>query len=86
MLRISITILLIRLFGVHRWFRLFLVCLTSLQVIMGVAILICTWAQITPVEGLWNVFLPGIERWDHRIVLYMMYLGQCEYLVLMWFR
>ncbi|KAK3329997.1 hypothetical protein B0H66DRAFT_611191 [Apodospora peruviana] len=77
--RISITILLLRLFGVHTWFRMFVYVLTSIQVTLGVVLFVCTWIQVKPIEGLWNVFLPGVERWDPRIVLYMMYLGQSSY-------
>ena len=45
--RISITILLIRLFGVHTWFKWFLIILTTIQVIISTAVFVVSWAQGT---------------------------------------
>ncbi|KJZ69768.1 hypothetical protein HIM_10851 [Hirsutella minnesotensis 3608] len=77
--RVSITILLIRIFGSRKWFMYFLLALTSVQVVIAFIILICTWLQIKPVEALWNIFLPTEYRWDPRILLYLQYTGQSLY-------
>jgi hypothetical protein len=76
--RISIAIMLVRLFGVHKWFKMFLIIFTTLQTVVCTAIIPLTWLQATPIEGLWNVFLPNVTRWDTRITLYAAYLGQCK--------
>ncbi|KAM7191677.1 hypothetical protein V8F33_008773 [Rhypophila sp. PSN 637] len=77
--RISITILLLRLFGVHRWFRWLVYILTTLQIIGGLLAFIVTWVQVRPVEGLWNVFRQDVVRIDPRIGLYSYYFGQTTY-------
>ncbi|KAI0003922.1 hypothetical protein F4779DRAFT_600982 [Xylariaceae sp. FL0662B] len=74
--RVSITILLVRLFGIHTWFRKFLIILTGAQTTIGIVVIICSWLQTKPVEAQWNVFMSNAERWDPRILLYMMYLAQ----------
>lgn len=77
--RISITISLVQLFGIHTWFKWFLIIVTSVQSIMGVAILVMGYLQVDPIEGLWNVFLvTARRRFDSKIYSYMGYAGQCE--------
>lgn len=78
--RISIAILLVRLFGVRTWFKRFLISFTALQSLVCTIIPILTFVQVDPVEGLWNVFDPSVKHWDPRIVLYLEYLGQCKFL------
>lgn len=77
--RISITILLVRLFGVHTWFKWFIITLTAIQTIVDGLIIPFTFCQVKPTEALWNVYLTDVQRWDPRIVLYMDYVGQCEF-------
>ncbi|KAK0712208.1 hypothetical protein B0T21DRAFT_454743 [Apiosordaria backusii] len=77
--RLSITILLLRLFGIHQWFKWFVYVLTTLQVIGGILCFVVTWVQVRPIEALWNVFLPNAERIDPNIVLYSYYFGQSTY-------
>ena len=76
--RISIAILLVRLFGVRVWFKRFMICTTTLQSLLCTAIIFCTWLQSTPVTGLWDIYDTKARHWDYRIVLYMEFLGQCE--------
>lgn len=57
--RISITILLIRIYGNIRSFKMFLIASTTLQTVVGVIIIIVVWVQASPVQGLWN---PAIEQ------------------------
>jgi hypothetical protein len=76
--RISIAILLIRLFGIHVWLKWYLIIFTGLQTLVGGLIIPFTWVQDDPVSGLWNIYDPTVKHWDPRIVLYMEYLGQCE--------
>ncbi|KAJ8062111.1 hypothetical protein OCU04_008672 [Sclerotinia nivalis] len=77
--RISIAILLIRLFGVHLWLKWYLIIFTALQTLVGGLIIPFTWVQDDPVSGLWNIYDPTVKHWDPRIVLYMEYLGQSMY-------
>ncbi|KAK4172410.1 hypothetical protein QBC36DRAFT_337969 [Triangularia setosa] len=77
--RISITILLLRLFGVHGWFRWFVYILTTLQIIGGLLTFIVTWVQVRPIDGLWNVFRQDVVRINPKIVLYSYYFGQSTY-------
>lgn len=77
--RISITALLVRLFGsVHKWFKWFTIGLTTLQTALCGLIIPLTYLQVTPTHGLWNVYNPDVKwNWDARVVLYMEYVGQC---------
>ncbi|PQE06889.1 integral membrane protein [Rutstroemia sp. NJR-2017a BVV2] len=77
--RISITILLLRLFGIHLWLKWYLIIFTGLQTLVGGLIIPFTWVQDDPVSGLWNIYDPTVKHWDPRIVLYMEYLGQSMY-------
>ncbi|EPE28202.1 integral membrane protein [Glarea lozoyensis ATCC 20868] len=52
--RISICILLVRIFGVRVWLKWLLIVLTVFQVAMSVALALTSWLQVRPVEGLWN--------------------------------
>ncbi|RYP40756.1 hypothetical protein DL767_001474 [Monosporascus sp. MG133] len=77
--RISITILLILLFGVHIWLRWFLICLITLQVVLGIVFIAITYSMITPVEAMWNVFITDVKRWDPRIWVYYTYVLQAMF-------
>ncbi|KJZ71731.1 hypothetical protein HIM_08873 [Hirsutella minnesotensis 3608] len=75
--RISITISLVFLFGVHKWFKWFLIILTTLQTVIGVAMIPITYTQVIPIDGLWNVFRLDVQHRDPRIFIYGGYVGQC---------
>ncbi|KAI9691906.1 MAG: hypothetical protein M1822_007979 [Bathelium mastoideum] len=77
--RLSICILLIRLFGVHVWFKYYAITLTACGVIMNILIPICLYVSRHPVQSLWNPFIPNATQWAPHIVQYMMYLGQSFY-------
>ncbi|KAL1850212.1 hypothetical protein Daus18300_013012 [Diaporthe australafricana] len=72
--RISITLLLISLFGTKIWLKRWLIATTSLVAVLGTLSIIVTWAQVSPVEGLWNPLLPA-RRWDPMVQLSMVYLS-----------
>ena len=74
--RISAAILLVRLFGVYRWFTWFMWILTTLQTVVSIVLVPCVFLQSTPVTGLWNVFDLTATHWDKRVVLYIQYFGQ----------
>ena len=76
--RISISILLIRLFGVYKWFKWFVCIVTSLVCVASTVLVIVTFVQSTPVEALWNIFLTNAHRWDTRVWLYLAYFAQCK--------
>lgn len=76
--RISIAILLIRLFGVHKYFKWYLIVSTTLQTIFGLLSIILTWVAVTPVEGLWNPYLSGVHKWTTPIAKDISYPTQCR--------
>lgn len=76
--RISIAVLLIRLFGLHLWLKWFLIVFTAIQSIGGFLIILFVWVQVKPVEGLWNPLLPA-TRWNPDIQKNAAIVGQCQY-------
>ncbi|KAK8108108.1 uncharacterized protein PG998_010121 [Apiospora kogelbergensis] len=67
--RVSIAILLVRIFGRVNWFRLYMIYFTVVQTVVGIASIILLVAQCDPYEGLWNKAV--IRRyWDKRIYQY----------------
>jgi hypothetical protein len=76
--RISAAILLINIFGVRRWFRMYLLILTPLQTIGAIVVILVNWLQVSPVEGLWNPTI-AVRHLDSRVALYTAYVGQCEF-------
>ncbi|KAK7990066.1 hypothetical protein PG989_010381 [Apiospora arundinis] len=77
--RISICILLVRLFGINRWFKHYAIILTAAGVVVNIVIMVILYASRTPVESLWNPFIPGAKSWDPRIVQDFMFVGQGLY-------
>ncbi|KAI1747180.1 hypothetical protein F4782DRAFT_522182 [Xylaria castorea] len=52
--RISITILLVRIFGVQTWLKWYLICFTSLLTVVSVVSIVLLFAQCIPWYGLWE--------------------------------
>ncbi|KAK8108238.1 uncharacterized protein PG998_010251 [Apiospora kogelbergensis] len=73
--RVSIAVLLIRLFGIHRWLKWYLIIFTSLCTILTIVIITCTYLQSTPVSGNWNPTEPA-KKWDPIIYISLGYLAQ----------
>lgn len=73
--RISITILLIRLFGNKLWFRRFLIICTGFQSIVAIIVIVVVWAQCRPVQGLWNPTIPA-SRLNPAVQQDLAYLAQ----------
>lgn len=65
--RISIAILLVRIFGVKTWLKWFLIAMTTLQVLTVVIVAITCWLQVRPAEGLWNPLIDA-QRLDPNVV------------------
>jgi len=65
--RISIAILLVRLFGVHSRLKWSVIILAILQVVGGVVVTITSWVQVRPVRALWNPLIPA-ERLSPNVV------------------
>lgn len=57
--RVSIAVLLVRIFGVHTRLKMFLIFITVLQVVASVVLAITSWVQVRPVQGLWNPLIPA---------------------------
>lgn len=52
--RLSITILSVRLFGVHKWFRQSVITLFCIIALLSIAFIPMTFSQVTPVQSLWD--------------------------------
>jgi hypothetical protein len=80
---ISVTILLIRLFGkVYRWFMWFLIVITAIQIISGMVLIPITFLQATPRRALYDIFMINAHRWDPRVWAYTAYFFQCQFKLL----
>ena len=77
--RLSIMILLIRLFSVHKWFKWFLIILFATISLLSTVFIVITFCQITPVQALWNYSLAVTKRWNPNIWLYWACVTQCQY-------
>ncbi|RYP58492.1 hypothetical protein DL769_008935 [Monosporascus sp. CRB-8-3] len=73
--RISIAVLLVRLFGSKKWLKWFLVVYTVLQTVVAIVFLIILFSSARPVEGLWNSLMLA-QRLDPRIKLYAAIVAQ----------
>jgi len=74
--RISIAILLIRLFGaVHAWLKWFLLAVTGMCTILTLIILPCTYLQSTPISGNWNPTVPA-KHWNPKIYIDIAFFSQ----------
>jgi hypothetical protein len=76
--RLSIAVLLVRLFGVHEWLKWFIIVVTGVCSILTCVILPCTYLQSNPVSGNWNSMIPA-KRWDPQIYITLAYFGQGEF-------
>jgi len=74
--RISIAILLVRLFGVYEWLKWFVIATITACSLITLAILPCTYLQTTPVSGNWNILDPNVTRWDPSIYIGIAFTGQ----------
>lgn len=75
--RISITLLLISLFGTKVWLKRWLILTTSLVAVLGTVSVVLSWTQASPVEGLWNPLIPA-RRWDPIIPEATVYASGCK--------
>ncbi|KAI1145650.1 hypothetical protein F4825DRAFT_467167 [Nemania diffusa] len=73
--RISITILLGRIFGVQTWLRWYLISFTTLLTTLNIVTIIILFAQCVPWYGLWEYALPA-RRWNPLIYPYTALAGQ----------
>ncbi|KAI0536736.1 hypothetical protein GGR58DRAFT_379659 [Xylaria digitata] len=78
--RVSITILLVRIFGVRRWLKWYLICFTSVLTTLSVLSIIFLAAQCSPWYALWNAALPA-RRWNPFIYAYTALAAQFLYAI-----
>lgn len=76
--RLSITILLIRLFGVHEWFRYCLVSLFCTIAVVSIAFIPISFSQVDPVQALWDPSVVVKRRWAPQIWMYYAAAQQCK--------
>lgn len=75
---LSVTILLIRLSGVHKWSRQSLIALFCIVAVLSIAFIPMTFSQVTPVQLLWDPFLVGRQRLAPHIWIDYAAFTQCE--------
>ncbi|OTA89153.1 hypothetical protein M434DRAFT_79747 [Hypoxylon sp. CO27-5] len=73
--RISIAVLLVRLFGNKTWLKWFLIIFSVIQSILSIMFLVIVFCSVSPVEALWNQLIPA-RRWDPRVQLYAAIVAQ----------
>lgn len=78
--RVSIAILLVRLFGVYTWLKWFVIATTAICSVMTLIILPCTYLQSTPVSGNWDIFNPNVTHWNPKIYIDIAFTTQGTYL------
>jgi len=76
--RISIAILLVRIFSIRRWLKWYLIVFTSLLTVMSILSIIFLTAQCTPWSGLWDRTIPA-KRWNPLIYAYTALATQCKF-------
>ncbi|KAK7737855.1 hypothetical protein SLS62_011422, partial [Diatrype stigma] len=64
--RVSIAILLVRIFGIRTWFKWFMIVFTSMVVIIGILNIVIVWFQAHPVQALWDFRIP-VPHWSPMI-------------------
>ncbi|KAK6605986.1 integral membrane protein [Botrytis cinerea] len=74
--RLSVTILLIRLFGVHLWLKRYLIVLMTILSLLTAGVIIISFAQITPVQAIWNPMIPVTKQWNPDLWLYFAVFNQ----------
>jgi hypothetical protein len=75
--RISISILLSRIFGVVKpWFKWFLIFFTTLQAMVSTISVVLSWTEKGPVQSIWDFRIPGHQRIDFRVQQYTSLVSQ----------
>lgn len=75
--RVSIVILLVRIFGKRTWFKWFLYVTCVAQTCLAISLIPVAMAQCTPVQGLWNPTI-GAVCWNPHIQQNLGYAVQCK--------
>ncbi|MCJ1432482.1 hypothetical protein MMC27_001839 [Xylographa pallens] len=77
--RISICVLMLKLFATKKWFMWYLYIITVLQTIAEILVIVFVWAMCTPVQALWTPELiesGAAQCWNPAIEQDAAYLGQ----------
>ncbi|KAK9415508.1 putative Trichodiene oxygenase [Seiridium unicorne] len=65
--RVSIAILLARIFSTRTWFRRYAIISTAFQTLLGIAVFIINVGQSYPYAALWDTSIVGAKKWDLHI-------------------
>lgn len=76
--RVSIGILLVRLFGVHKWFKWLVIIVTASATLLTVAIIPCEFLQSDPISGVWDTSDTTAKRWNPYILIHIIFVAQGE--------
>jgi hypothetical protein len=77
--RISIAILLIRIFSLKIWFKWFVIVFTTLTAVNGIVAIILSWLYVTPVQAVWDPTVQPTSQWDPRVSGYTAFVLQVFY-------
>ncbi|KAH7308400.1 hypothetical protein B0I35DRAFT_360525 [Stachybotrys elegans] len=74
--RVSCSIFLIRIFGIRKWFKWYLIGFTFLQCCAAIALFFVTFLGVQPIEALWNPFVTANASLTADVSIYMAYFTQ----------
>jgi hypothetical protein len=77
--RISIAILLIRIFSLKVWFKWFITFFTAVTAVNGIVAIILSWLYVTPVQAVWDPTIQPTSQWDPRVSGYTAFVLQVLY-------
>lgn len=77
---VSICILLVRLFGVHVWFRPYAITISTFGVMASILVCVCLYFSRHPHAYSWNPYIPGATEWDTHIFQDLTFISQCKLL------
>ncbi|KAI9147228.1 Hydrolase ORFZ [Paramyrothecium foliicola] len=77
--RISIAILLVRIFSLKVWFKWFVIVFTTITAVNGIVSIILSWLYVTPVQAVWDPTIIPTSRWDPRVSGYTAFVLQVFY-------
>lgn len=79
MARVSIAVLLARIFSLKLLFKWFIITFTTLTALNGIVSIILSWLYVTPVQAVWDPTVTPTSQWDPRVSGYSAFVLQVFY-------
>jgi hypothetical protein len=76
MARVSIAVLLARIFSLKLLFKWFIITFTTLTALNGIVSIILSWLYVTPVQAVWDPTVTPTSQWDPRVSGYSAFVLQ----------